>query len=325
MNRSDTEICAICGESIESLAEGTGLRRKPSRKKRLGLFIGGGCVLVLLLVGIVVWSFIRDAGTSESEVEARFPEVQKFAEDYINLLNKSEIDKAKALLSPELQVDIENSNFEKLAEHLSRSNMAELECWAKSLVEDHPEGRQFCLYYQFRYEGQKQRILLLVSEIDKELAVAGIAAREPFGEALSVGRHSFAELRGMALSSDATKILSIFTRFFCGFAVVIFVACIVQIVSLWIVYEKAGEPGWAILIPFYNMWVLAEIGNMPGWLGLATFSCGFIPFVGPLGGLVLSLVISIGVAKAFNRGAGFGVGLALLPIVFYPILAFTSD
>ncbi len=94
---------------------------------------------------------------------------------------------------------------------------------------------------------------------------------------------------------------------------------------MWNVFQKAGEPGWAVLIPIHNMWVLAEVGNKPGWLGLLLFFSGFIPYVGPLVGLVLSFVISIGVARAFNRGAGFGVGLALVPIVFYPILAFASD
>ena len=54
-------------------------------------------------------------------------------------------------------------------------------------------------------------------------------------------------------------------------------------------------------------------------------SLWFSTLAGILVGLVLSFVISIGVAKAFGRGAGFGVGLTLLPIVFYPILAFASE
>jgi hypothetical protein len=42
-------------------------------------------------------------------------------------------------------------------------------------------------------------------------------------------------------------------------------------------------------------------------------------------GLILSLVISIGVAKAFGRGILFGIGLFLLPFIFYLILAFAGD
>lgn len=172
---------------------------------------------------------------------------------------------------------------------------------------------------------QHHSIVLSVSEINKELRIGGIAAEEPFGNAISIGPRSYAELETIALSAAAAKFKSIFTKFFCGFMAVMLVVCLIQIVSMWIVFEKAGEHGWAILVPGYNMWVLAEIGGKPGWLGLLMFFSGFIPYLGLIAGLVLSFVISIGVGRAFGRGAGFGVGLALLPVVFYPILAFTSD
>jgi predicted PurR-regulated permease PerM len=70
------------------------------------------------------------------------------------------------------------------------------------------------------------------------------------------------------------------------------------------------------------MWVLAQVGDKPGWLGLLMCFCSFIPFVGPLAAFVLWVIISIGVAKAFGCGIGFGIGLTLLPFIFYPILAF---
>ncbi|MBA7690233.1 hypothetical protein ES703_98757 [subsurface metagenome] len=281
-------------------------------------------MLLVLLVGIVFWSFISDSDTSESEIAAGLPKVQKFAEDYIYLLNRGEINKAKTLLSPQLQIDAEKSELEKLAEYLSRSDIEELDCRATNL-EEHPEGNQFYLYYKFRYEDKSQRIVVSVLEIDEELSIAGVAVQEPFGNTISIGPRSFEELRHTAIATSVARIRSIFTRFFCGCAVVILVACLVQAISVWIVFEKAGEPGWAVLVPGYNMWVLAEVGDKPGWLGLLMFFSGFIPYVGLLVGLVLSFVISIGVARAFGRGAGFGVGLALVPIVFYPILAFTSD
>ena len=34
------------------------------------------------------------------------------------------------------------------------------------------------------------------------------------------------------------------------------------------------------------------------------------------------IIVSIEVAKAFGKGTGFGVGLALLSFVFYPLLGF---
>lgn len=44
----------------------------------------------------------------------------------------------------------------------------------------------------------------------------------------------------------------------------------------------------------------------------------FVPIVG----IVIHFIVSIGVADMFKKGAGYGVGLALLPVIFYPMLAF---
>lgn len=115
------------------------------------ILIAAACVLGLLLVGIVVWSFISNSSSSESETEKRIAEVQTFAEDYIGLLNKGEINKARKLLSPELQVDAEKEKFERLAKYLSKGNIEELRCIAKNFKE-HPEGNQFYFYYGFRCE-----------------------------------------------------------------------------------------------------------------------------------------------------------------------------
>ena len=100
---------------------------------------------------------------------------------------------------------------------------------------------------------------------------------------------------------------------------------LLQVVAMWIVFDRAGHPGWASIVPIYNMWVLAEIGEKPGWLGLVMCFGGVIPIIGPIAELVLWIMISIGVAKTFERGVGFGIGLSFLPFIFYPILAFSRD
>ena len=46
----------------------------------------------------------------------------------------------------------------------------------------------------------------------------------------------------------------------------------------------------------------------------------FIPFVN----LIIMIILSIELAKCFGKGGGFAAGLILLPIIFYPILAFGS-
>ena len=91
-------------------------------------------------------------------------------------------------------------------------------------------------------------------------------------------------------------------------------ASIFFIVSMWKVYAKAGRPGWGCLIPIYNLYLLLRMAGMSGWWLLACFV--------PLLNLVPTFMIPFGVAKNFEKGVGFGVGILLLPIVFYPILAF---
>jgi hypothetical protein len=106
---------------------------------------------------------------------------------------------------------------------------------------------------------------------------------------------------------------------------VVIILALVQVVSWWIIFERAGHPGWAAIVPFYNMWVLALVANQSGWVGLgACFSSG-VPVIGSIIQFGLWLVISLGVAKTFNRGVLFGIGLLILPFIFFPILAFTGD
>lgn len=99
------------------------------------------------------------------------------------------------------------------------------------------------------------------------------------------------------------------------FGLIISLAIVVfMIASVWRVFTKAGQPGWAVLIPIYNAYVLCKVGGKPGWWVILLF----IPIVN----IVMSLLISLGVAEKFGKGAGFGIGLWPLPIIFYPILAF---
>ncbi|WP_018124507.1 DUF5684 domain-containing protein [Desulfovibrio oxyclinae] len=89
------------------------------------------------------------------------------------------------------------------------------------------------------------------------------------------------------------------------------------IAGSWKTYQKAGEPGWAVLIPFYNLWVLLRIVDRPGWW--------FIMFLIPLVNLVFMLLTFIDLSRRFGMPAVFSVGLFLLPFVFWPILGFGNS
>jgi len=94
-------------------------------------------------------------------------------------------------------------------------------------------------------------------------------------------------------------------------AVVVFV-----IAGMWLTFTKAGKPGWGAIVPIYNMILLLEIAGKPIWWVILFL----IPFVN----FVILIIVCIDVAKNFGQGAGFGLGLAFLGFIFYPILGFGS-
>lgn len=91
---------------------------------------------------------------------------------------------------------------------------------------------------------------------------------------------------------------------------------IVFAIAWWKIFEKAGKPGWAGLIPFYNLWVMCEIlWFKKGWMYFIGF---LIPFVN----IVVMILYILRLAKAFGKGIGFALGLLFLGPIFILILAF---
>lgn len=88
------------------------------------------------------------------------------------------------------------------------------------------------------------------------------------------------------------------------------------IASFWKIFTKAGQPGWAAIIPIYNLIILLKICGRPWWWLIGMFI--------PLVNLVVVIVLTMDIAKVFGKGAGFAIGLFFLSFIFYPILAFGS-
>ena len=102
---------------------------------------------------------------------------------------------------------------------------------------------------------------------------------------------------------------------FGGVFFLVWLAVVVLIfASLWKIFEKAGKPGWAGIVPIYNAIVLLEIVGRPIWWIVLLF----VPCVG----FVVGILLCIDLAKSFGKDAGYGIGLALLGFVFFPMLAF---
>ena len=99
------------------------------------------------------------------------------------------------------------------------------------------------------------------------------------------------------------------------FGIILWLALVVFFIFvMWKVYEKAGHPGWACIIPIYNVYILLMIAKRPSWWLILYF----IPFVN----FIIAIIVSIDIAKNFGKETGFGLGLAFLGFIFFPILAF---
>ena len=101
-----------------------------------------------------------------------------------------------------------------------------------------------------------------------------------------------------------------------GATMIVFLAiAVVCIAGYWKVFVKAGQPGWAILIPIYNAYVMLKIAGRPGWWLLL--------FLIPLVNIVILLLVAIDIAKSFGQSVVFGVVLLfLLSGIGYLILGF---
>lgn len=97
-------------------------------------------------------------------------------------------------------------------------------------------------------------------------------------------------------------------------SLVMFAVGIAVLAALWRVYTKAGQPGWAVIIPIYNIYVLTKIVGRPGWWVLLYFI--------PLVNLVILIVLMLDLAKAFGKSTAFALGLIFLSPIFILILGF---
>ena len=93
-----------------------------------------------------------------------------------------------------------------------------------------------------------------------------------------------------------------------------FIVCILVIVGNWKIYKKMGRQGWESIVPIYNEYVLCDVLYGNGWK--------FLLILIPIYNIYFVIKLCIDLAKAFNLGVGFAIGLLLLPYVFTLILGF---
>jgi hypothetical protein len=318
------------------------------KKKNTGLYIALGAIAFIVMFGIILYLTMPESPEQKQAKQFDTQEAQKFAEDYIDLLVKNDLEKAISLLSPELQNSSQKING--IAGRVAKGPIREIQP-ATPYVEYHDNRTLFYFHFDIYYgekEEQKdeksgdnelnwedfqidwQYLVMVVSKTELEMRIEELAVQNPItSNAVSLGPTSFEKLSDIALTAEMEEfsfLANIFGRFFCGIIIALIILGLLTVISMWIVFDKAGEPGWAAIVPFYNMWVYAKVADQSGWLGLSTYFLGWIPlpYVAEIIGIAIHLVLGVGVAKKFSRGILFGIGLCFLPFIFFPILAFSD-
>jgi len=106
----------------------------------------------------------------------------------------------------------------------------------------------------------------------------------------------------------------VFAAFFGIMLIPCLIIALISIIGQWKVFSKAGQPGWACIIPIYNLIVLLQIVGKPiWWIFLFLIPCVNIIFI--------IWTINL-LSKSFGQSEGFTIGLLILPFIFYPVLGF---
>lgn len=89
---------------------------------------------------------------------------------------------------------------------------------------------------------------------------------------------------------------------------------ILSLVSMGVIFEKAGKPGLAVIIPFYNIIVFLEIIGKPWWW--------IFLLLMPFFNIIWIISASIRLVKCFGDKSVSAVGLLCLPFLWLPLMAF---
>lgn len=129
-------------------------------------------------------------------------------------------------------------------------------------------------------------------------------------------------------SSSETAALNAALGFLGTFWLLLVAFLVLNIVANWKIFTKAGQAGWASIIPFYNKYIEFKIYWGNGWLFLVPIVLSLLGFIPLIGTVLIVICIIINImsqykkAVAFGQSIGFTIGLILLNPIFNMILAF---
>ena len=92
--------------------------------------------------------------------------------------------------------------------------------------------------------------------------------------------HTLTPILAQASSNNETAAaLGVLLALIAGFGMIILAGYAVAVIVMWKVFTKAGQPGWAVLIPVYNIIVLLRVAGLPWYWVFAVF-LPIIPILG---------------------------------------------
>jgi hypothetical protein len=136
--------------------------------------------------------------------------------------------------------------------------------------------------------------------------------------------HTLNTILAQASGNNDAAALGLIMAMIAGFGMILLAGYVVVLIGMWKVFTKAGQPGWAVLIPVYNIIVLLRVAGLPWYWVFAVF-LPIIPILGVLAYMVLAVMCLHRISTRFGQGVGFTIGLTLLSPIFFLILGFGSS
>src|SRR5207249_3799542 len=85
------------------------------------------------------------------------------------------------------------------------------------------------------------------------------------------------------------------------FFIVVIGLLVLYIAGQWATFSKAGEPGWAAIVPIYNYVIMCRVGGKPEWWCILMLI--------PLVQIIIIIIVYAGISENFGKGGGFVVGM----------------
>ena len=101
-----------------------------------------------------------------------------------------------------------------------------------------------------------------------------------------------------------------------GTIIIYLLIIIAEIAGGWKIFEKAGKPGWAVLIPIYNIIVGLQIIGKPAWW--------IILLLIPIVNIVIAIICCLALLEKFSKPGWHILGMIFIPFIYLPYLGFSD-